>query len=104
MEEKEKLRKKEEKWAQNYKMFLGKYEKEKKVPKHLRTEGSVSNSPNIYITQGPRTDERDSESYKILKQETESRNTSAYQMNQENKKDYYREIMVDKSKSEKKKT
>ena len=107
-EEKEKLRQKEEEWSKNYKMFLEKYEKEKKVPKHLKTDGSVNNSQNIYITQEPRSIDRDSDIYKILGQETEPRNTLANQninkKNTENdSRDYYREIMIHKSKSEAKK-
>ena len=78
--EKEKNRKKEEEWAQNYLNFLEKYkEREKKVPKHLKTDGNNLNGPNIYITQETiNNTDNESEINKIIQhnQDNESKNES----------------------------
>ena len=109
MIEKEQMKQKEEEWAKNYKTFLEKYDKEKKSPKHLRTEGSKTNNPNIYITQGTKSNIETNESLQLksINQDIESKNESVsqniYQIKTEESKDNYRDLMFKKSRSEPKK-
>ena len=65
--EKEKMKKKEEEWEKNYQNFLEKYrtDKEKKIPKHLKTNSYENNSQNIYITQETENNDKDSDIDKI---------------------------------------
>ena len=82
--EKEKMKKKEEEWEKNYQNFLERYrtDKEKKIPKHLKTNSYENNSQNIYITQETENNDKESDIDKInqlIKNnndplETESRN------------------------------
>ena len=66
--EKEKMKRKGEEWARNYKIFFEKNRtgKENKIPKYLRTMeyNIINNNPNKYITQEMERSDRDSESYK----------------------------------------
>ena len=82
--EKEKMKKREEEWEKNYQNFLERYrtDKEKKIPKHLKTNSYENNSQNIYITQETENNDKESDIDKInqlIKNnndplETESRN------------------------------
>ena len=83
--ERKNKKKREEEWEKNYKNFLEKYraDKEKKIPKHLRTDGNNpnANKQNIYITQDTTDIDKELELYKfnqLLKSndniETESKN------------------------------
>ena len=83
--EKEKMKKREEEWAQNYKNLIEKYRtnKENKIPKHLRTyeNNNSNNNQNIYITQDTMSNENEiNKNNQILKtndnHETESKNES----------------------------
>ena len=108
--EKEKMKKKEEEWAKNYKNLLEKYKtnKENKIPKHLRTnENNNSNiNQNIYLTQDTMTNENDeiNKNNQIQKSndnhETESKNESTtpniYQITTETQNNYnnnYRDLI-----------
>ena len=114
--EKEKLKKREEEWARNYKIILEKYrnEKENKIPKHLNTSSltnnNTNNNQNIYLTQEIEKIDRDSETYNnIIKssennQDNESISQNINQLNSESQNDYTcRDIMINKSLSETKK-
>ena len=118
--EKEKMKKKEEEWAKNYKIFLEKNRtgKENKIPKHLRTmeNNIINSSPNIYVTQDTQRSDKDSETYKnnlVTKnnesnQDIESKNESisqnVYPLNTEAPNEYsYRDLMNHRSLSEGKK-
>ena len=96
--EKEKMKKKEEEWEKNYKNFLEKYrtDKEKKIPKHLKTNSYENNSQNIYITQETVNSDKDSDIDKINQLirnnndplETESKNEqNIQQLNTESQND-----------------
>ena len=107
--EKEKNKKNEEEWEKKYKNFLEKYrEKEKKIPKHLKTDGSKAIGPNIYITQETINTENNSEINKIIlhNQDNESKNESlSPNMNQLNTEppngiNTYRDYLGRKSKSQ----
>ena len=106
--EKERMKQKEEEWAKNYKIFLEKYDRQKKSPKHLKTEGNKTNNSNIYITQGTKSNIETNESVQLksINQDIESRNESInqniYQMKTEESKDT-RDLMFKKSRSESKK-
>ena len=96
--EKEKMKKKEEEWEKNYQNFLEKYrtDKEKKIPKHLKTNSYENNSQNIYITQETENNDKDSDIDKINQLirnnndplETESKNEqNIQQLNTESQND-----------------
>ena len=107
--EKEQMKQKEEEWAKNYKTFLEKYDKEKKSPNHLKSEGNKTNNSNIYITQGAKSNIETNESahLKSINIDIESRNDTIsqniYQMKTEESKDTYRDLMFKKSRSESRK-
>ena len=107
--EKEKMKKREEEWAQNYKNLIEKYRtnKENKIPKHLRTyeNNNSNNNQNIYITQDTMSNENEiNKNNQILKtndnHETESKNESTtpniYQIStesQNNNNNNFRDII-----------
>jgi len=107
--EKEQMKQKEEEWAKNYKTFLEKYDKEKKSPNHLKSEGNKTNNSNIYITQGAKSNIETNESahLKSINIDIESRNDTIsqniYQIKTEESKDTYRDLMFKKSRSESRK-
>ena len=115
--EKEKMKQKEEEWAKNYKNFIEKRkgDKEKKIPKHLTTEGDKTNNPNIYITQEINNNDKNSEAYnnnnnqikntEINQEMTESKNESFGHNNNQiktevNNDNNYRDLIHHKSRSE----
>ena len=98
--EKENMKKKEEEWIIHYKNLLEQFrgEREKKIPKHLRTEGNI-NGRNIYITQDKLNDKNSDKLNHTINNnnETESKNEStspnAYQMKTEPQNEFnYREL------------
>ena len=108
--EKEKMKKREEEWAQNYRNFLEKYRlnKENRIPKHLKTYENINsnNNQNIYITQDTINNQKDeiNKNNQILKtndntHETESKNESTtpniYQISLEsqNNNNTYRDLI-----------
>ena len=114
--EKEKMRQKEEELAYNYKQFLekNKNEKEKNLPKHLTIENDMANSQSIYITQDKKSEDQNPDTHRsnqnmnnnkdnhIETNEADCNQSKTENNNNNNNNDNYRDKIVQKSMSEKK--
>ena len=110
------MRQKEEELAYNYKQFLekNKNEKEKNLPKHLTIENDMANSQSIYITQDKKSEDQNPDTHRsnqnmnnnkdnhIETNEADCNQSKTENNNNNNNNDNYRDKIVQKSMSEKK--